>query len=129
MLFSGHIRYLKCTSCGKEYSDVHPTSLVPIGLVLALGFRLWIPVVARFGWSPWPTLVACATLAVLFPCLVYLGFEIPSRMLLKKCMKCGDPLACTGVARYDFGFLPDPIEFVIYVISLGVPLALKIWLA
>lgn len=120
MIFSGHTKGFRCADCGYECGDTLPTSILPMLAVVGIGMSQWFKVFAMFEWNRLVTIGVALVLAVLFPYLVFQMFEIPSKILLRKCRKCGGQLEVTYSGFYD-GCMPHPIELFIYVISIVTP--------
>ncbi len=124
MIFSGHSQGFKCADCGYECGSTVPTSILPMLAVVGIGAGQWGKLLARFGCNWFVTLVAGLVLGVLFPYAVFQMFEIPGRLMLKKCRKCGGRLETTYSGFYD-GCMPHPIELLIYVVSIVTPYLIR----
>ena len=124
MIFSGHTQAFKCATCGKEYGNTVPTSILPIALTIGLGTFQWIGLLSHFGWHPAVNIVISLALGILFPYAVFMLFEMPSRALLRKCRSCGGELEKIYSGFYD-GLISHPLEIVIYILSIAVPYTIQ----
>ena len=117
MIFSGHVILYKCEACASEYSNVTPTSLLPMVAVVALATSPWARVLSRV--MPYRRLAVAggvvAAIASLW--LMYMWVEALTTGRLRRgiCPKCGAKLERTGGGFYD-GVAPNPWELLIYVL-------------
>ena len=120
MLFSGVSRGYRCKSCGQEYADFQPTSILPALLVISQGANLWMKILSTSNLNRGTVVAVGIGLGLIVPYLVFLVFELPSRLWLRKCRRCGGVLE-KAYSGFRDGCLPHPIELLVYVTALAIP--------
>lgn len=120
MIFSGHVQFLRCSACGREYSCVTPTSVLPMLAIVVLGTLQWIGVLSVFAWHKAVVVLVAILSGILFPIGLLLLVGLWGQWRLTECPKCGSKLAVVGGGFYD-GCVPGPAELVIYVAAVAVP--------
>ena len=123
MLFSGGVRYYRCKECGAKFTDVTPTSILPIFGTVVLSSTLWNAFVYRYLPSKWASIPIALALALAFLYGTWLAIEYLTTGFMKRCLRCKGPLEVTGGGFYD-GPLPNRWELVIYAICFLAPYCL-----
>jgi hypothetical protein len=126
MLFSGTSRLRRCTRCGREHGDFFPSSLIPFGSVVGVGIPIWTTWLSCVGLGNIASIWTGIGLAVVYPVLVLLLFELHCQFYLRKCRGCGGTLeiVCTG---FYHTMIPPLSEILIYVVSIATPWFLCRW--
>jgi hypothetical protein len=124
MIFSGQVTQYKCPACGAAYSNVTPTSLIPMMAVIGVTVTRWTVVAGRFVSALWLSVVIGIASAVLCLFAVYwLVVEVTTRKLRRGfCLNCGARTEFQGHACYD-GIVPNLWELFIYCLSIAVAFA------
>lgn len=119
MIFSGGVRFYKCGACASRYSNVTPTSVLPIGVVVAIATALWSRALSRIVTFRWLCLAGGLALAISSLWLIYKLVEALTTSKLRRgvCPKCGATLLRGGQGFYD-GLVPNPWELLIYGLTL-----------
>ncbi len=128
MFFSGHVGYYRCKECGAEFTNVTPSSILPMVCTVVLSATFWNALVYRYVPSKWVSVPAGVLLAVLSLYSTWLLLEYLITGSMKRCLKCRGALEVTGGGFYD-GLLPNPWELGIYLICVAVPFCAMKWIA
>lgn len=129
MLFSGSIRSYKCTDCSSNISDVIPTSIIPIILVLFISGVCWL--------YSLELLLNNRLLALIIALIINIGtfllvFYVIDKLMHKKihqliCPSCGGKLEALQGGFYD-GSLPSRMELIIYLVTIMLPASIAAFL-
>ncbi len=124
MIFSGAVGYYRCEACASEYTNVTPTSLLPMGTVVAVTAAPWARVASRFITYRWLSFAIGLAAAILSLCLIYALVEAltTSKVRRRVCPKCGAGLSKIGGGFYD-GIVPNPWELLIYLLTVALGFA------
>jgi hypothetical protein len=122
MLFSGGVRVYKCTKCASEYSDVTPTSLLPMAVVVGLTSAGWTGVFSNFVPNNGLTIPLGVILGIASLWFTYAIVDALTTRKLRKgiCPKCGAAMTRTAGGFYD-GMIPNPWELLIYALTIALP--------
>jgi hypothetical protein len=129
MLFSGYATTYECEDpdCGFNCANVSPTSIVPMIVTLILGYGGYYQILEKFiDWSVLRIIAAIVITIFSFFCY-YQMFEIPSKLYLRKCARCGAKLKVTSNGFYD-SIIPQPIELIIYCGVIFTPVVISSFL-
>jgi hypothetical protein len=120
MIFSGHVNFYKCKACASEYSNVTPTSLLPIAAVVALATGPWARVLSRVIPYRWLSVTVGVVAAIGSLWLIHWLVEALTTRKLRRgiCPKCGAMLERAGGGFYD-GIVPNPWELLIYALVIA----------
>ncbi len=120
MIFSGGVSFYKCETCTSEYSNITPTSLLPIAGVIALATGPWSRVLSPVIPFKWLAVVLGVAVSIASLWLIYSLIEALTTGKLRRgiCPKCGAKLTRTGGGFYD-GIVPNPWELFIYVLVIA----------
>ena len=129
MLFSGSVRSYKCTECDSNFSDVIPTSIIPIILVLFISGVCWLYSLVL--------ILNNSLLALIFAFIVNISsflffFYVTGKLMHKNlhhliCPSCGGKLEALQGGFYDGG-LPCRMELIIYLVTIMLPASLAAFL-
>ncbi len=120
MIFSGHVSYYKCQACASEFSNVTPSSLLPIAAVVAFATVGWSRVLSRVVPYRWLAVVLGVLVSIASLWLIYALIEALTTRKLRRgvCPKCGAKLAPAGGGFYD-SIVPEPWELIIYALAVA----------
>ena len=123
MLFSGLVRAHRCLRCNATYSNVIPTSFIPIAIVVVASSMLWGSGILHFIANPLIAfLLGIITGTASFFLILTAIQQWATRKFSKGiCPACGGELKAEGGGFYDGG-APTRLELLTYVLSLLIPL-------
>ena len=126
MLFSGSVTLYRCDACNSEFSDATPTSLIPLGVTIAISAPTWMHVFKGFGAPKFVAIAGGLVAAVVAYAVVFTVVDRLTRRKLRRheCTTCGGKLKQTGIGFYDT-LVPNLWELVIYGIAIALPWFLK----
>ena len=132
MLFSGSVKSFKCLKCDRIYSEVTPTSVMPMLIVIIASTTLWAGNIAEF----FKLRSIGLLLAFLFGFVLTIGTFFLTFVLLQnvfspwikrmKCPECGGNLEGTGGGFVD-GVTPGLQELLLYIIVIILPLVVMLF--
>jgi len=122
MLFSGTVRVYQCESCKSEYSDILPTSILPLGATIILASFAWGQVLRKFIDIRWVSVGMGVVIAIATFGIIYWIIDVITTRKIRGgyCPKCGETLKITSSGFYDT-IIPQPWELAIYAIVVAVP--------
>ena len=120
MIFSGGVSLYKCEACASAYSNVTPTSLLPIAVVVTFATGPWTRVLSRIIAYRWLSVVLGIVVSFVTLWLIYSLVEVLTSGKLRRgiCPNCGANLVRTGGGFYD-GIVPNPWELLIYALTIA----------
>ena len=131
MLFSGSVKSYKCTKCDNNFSEVTPTSVIPMLIVIIIATSLWAENIAEFfklkSIGLLLALVSGFLLAVAIFVLTFVLLQkafYPWKKRLK-CSECGGKLEGKSGGFID-GAAPGFQELLLYVIVIILPLGITL---
>jgi hypothetical protein len=127
MLFSGRADDYQCEACASEYSDVMPTSILPILATVAFSTVFWSRALSALCPYRWLSIGFGLALSIGSLCgLIKLLDALTTRNLRRGiCPRCGGKLARTGCGFYDT-ILPEPSELVVYLLTVALAFAVAV---
>jgi hypothetical protein len=124
MIFSGFQTTYKCKDCQAEYSDITPSSIIPIAMTILYASIGYYKILEEMISKPVIRLPTAILIAIISFYLFYQLFEIPSKRYFKNCRKCNGELKEIYKGFYD-SIIPQPIEIIIYFLVAGTPFLLS----
>ena len=120
MIFSGRVTSYRCESCASEFSNVTPTSLLPIAAVIALATGPWSRVVSLVVPVRWLAIALGVVASSASLGIVYAVVESITTRTLRRgvCPRCGASLTRTGAGFYD-ALVPNPWELLLYALVIA----------
>lgn len=120
MLFSGRADDYQCETCASEYSDVMPTSILPILATVIFSTVFWSRALAAVVPYRWLSLGLGFAISVGSLCgLIKLLDALTTRKLRRGiCPRCGGKLARIACGFYDT-ILPEPSELLVYFLTMA----------
>ncbi len=120
MIFSGCVSFYKCEACASKYSNVTPTSLLPIAVVVVIATGPWTRVLSRVVPFKWLAVVFGVAVSMASLWLIYSLIEALTTGKLRRgiCPKCGAKLTPAGRGFYD-GIVPNAWESLIYILVIA----------
>ncbi len=121
MLFSAGFTDYKCTACEAQYSNISPTSILPIGFTCVVAGGFWSRIIRRSIVDHWTMNVLGFVVAFLTLWGIYIVVDVltTSNLRSKRCPKCSGELKIVGGGFYD-GITPNPWELLVYLLTIAV---------
>ncbi len=120
MLFSAGFTDYQCTACEERYSNISPTSIIPMGFTCAVAGAFWARVIRQTSFDHWSMNVVGFVIAFMTLWGIYSIVDrlTTSNLRSKRCPKCGGELRIVGGGFYD-GVVPNPWELLVYLLTIA----------
>ena len=120
MLFSAGFDNYRCSQCSAEWSNVVPTSIIPMSGTCALAGTFWAELFGNYFAPSWWFKLCGFVVAA---CTLWMYYELLDRtsnrwIRRKTCPRCKGALTHLGSGFYD-GIVPNPWELILYAITIG----------
>ncbi len=98
MLFSAGFTDYQCTACEERYSNISPTSIIPMGFTCAVAGAFWARVIRQTSFDHWSMNVVGFVIAFMTLWGIYSIVDrlTTSNLRSKRCPKCGGELRIVG---------------------------------
>jgi len=126
MFFSAGFDNYRCPECSTEWSNIVPTSIVPMTACCAFSGAFWAKTIENFLEPHWLYKLCGFVIAFLslWACYELIDRTTNRWLRKKRCPSCKAALTHIGSGFYD-GLVPNPWELVLYAATIAV--AVSVW--